>query len=324
MAKFKIEHFKNQTATLRDLETDECMHSSVGAWNEAQTLYVLQSQLEKRLRVPAGKRDGLTHHAHEDASKQVEGRSPLVLYDVGLGIGANAIAALAVLKDLRWDEPKRPLHLISFEKFPEGMAYALSCVKEFPYLHGYGGLIQKLLDQREVHFVFENGGELHWILHVGDFRDFLKGAPPPELIYFDLYSPKRCPHLWSVQTFRRLYQKTLIRQDQGQSTLLITYSASTAVRAALILSGFYVGYGVATSDKRDTTVASTHSAELASPLGAPWLEKWRRSSKPYPHSVEDGAEDENENVGECGAPKREEYRDKEALYSQLSKLLEKK
>ena len=290
MAKFKIEHFKNETATLRDLDTDECMHSSVGAWAEAQALYIEQSQLKKRFTSPAS---GIR-----------EGAYPCVLYDVGLGIGANAIAALQTLKELPPLPHQRRLHLISFEKYPEGMAYALDHQNEFPYLKEFEKLIRHLLFHHEVSHRFENGVELEWQLKVGDFRDFLPQLPSPELIYFDLYSPKKCPELWGVETFQALYQKTLHRREQGHSTFFITYSASTAIRAALLLSGFFVGYGVATSDKKDTTVASTVRQDLSAPLSSEWLEKWKRSGKPYPHGLE--------------------VVDRSALLEQLSKLLEKK
>ena len=300
MAKFKIEHFKNQTATLRDLDTDECMHSSVGAWNEAQTLYIEQSQLVKRLICLLS----LPVLGPLSSSQKDESQSPCVLYDVGLGVGANAIAALQVLKTLSHDECKRPLHLVSFEKYPEGMAYALDHVEEFSYLKGFESLIQTLLIQGEVRCVFENGGELVWKLKAGDFRSHLSDVPVPELIYFDLYSPKKCAELWSVEVFQAFYQKTLDRRRKGLSTLLVTYSASTAVRAALVLAGFYVGYGVSTSDKKDTTLASTEQSELKNPLGLAWLEKWKRSGKPYPFGFS--------------------ATERETLLEQLSKLLEKK
>ena len=303
MAKFKIEHFKNLTATLRDVETDECMHSSVGAWNEAQLLYIQQSQLHERLIFSPKNAGSLLNHSPVPLSEG-SGLSPLVLYDVGLGIGANAIAAIQTLKELPQDEIKRPLHLISFEKYPEGMVYALSHLEEFPYLQGYEEWVQKLLDCRQVNVVFENGGELLWTLDVGDFRDSLSHPPAPELIYFDLYSPKKCPHLWGVETFRCLYEKALPRKNQGLSTLLITYSASTAVRTALLLSQFCVGYGTATSDKKDTTLASTLEQDVKQPLDLSWFEKWKRSGKPYPYGFQSS--------------------DREDLLSQLSKLLEKK
>jgi len=123
------------------------------------------------------------------------------------------------------------------------------------------------------------------------------------LIYFDLYSPKKCPDLWSMEVFQALYQKTLDRRRKGLSSLLVTYSASTAVRAALVLAGFCVGYGVATSDKKDTTLASTERSDLRNPLSWAWLEKWKRSGKPYPFGFTAG--------------------DRESLLEQLSKLLEK-
>jgi hypothetical protein len=54
------------------------------------------------------------------------------------------------------------------------------------------------------------------------------------------------------------------------------------VRVALLLGGFYVGAGLSTGTKRETTVAATAESTLVAPLGARWLERWQRSSARAP------------------------------------------
>lgn len=74
----------------------------------------------------------------------------------------------------------------------------------------------------------------------------------------------------------------LPRLNQGLGTMVLTYSSSTAVRAALLLAGFHVGYGISTGKKKDTTIASTCRADINRPLGPEWIQRWRRSTNPLP------------------------------------------
>jgi hypothetical protein len=134
------------------------------------------------------------------------------------------------------------------------------------------------------------------------------------VIYFDFYSPKSSPDLWTWSIFKRLYD--LCHRGEGDpglqpgvgprrtegrgpnpvptlghpglqarvdpSSTLITYSSSTAVRSALILAGFYVGYGVQTAAKFETTIASTCRDSITSPLGQSWIQHLKRSGRPLP------------------------------------------
>ena len=47
----------------------------------------------------------------------------------------------------------------------------------------------------------------------------------------------------------------------------MTYSAATPTRVTLLLAGFYVGSGVSTGMKGETTVAATRRVALGSLLG---------------------------------------------------------
>ena len=50
----------------------------------------------------------------------------------------------------------------------------------------------------------------------------------------------------------------------------------------MFLAGFYVGYGLATGLKVETTQASTHLKDLNQPLADRWFERWQRSDKQLP------------------------------------------
>ena len=272
--KYQIERFPNGTASIRNLELNECMHSSIGAWTEAQLIYVAQSQIVETLTS--------MHPSHCSG--------PLVIYDIGLGIGANALATLEAVVSLpvRPDnESKAPrVHLISFETQLEGIRAALQYPSDFPFLEKYQEPLQQLLNEGHWKYSGQNlrprGIELHWELKLGDFRDHMISCPKPDVIFFDLHSPKTCPALWGFQTFQLLFSL-----QGAKETRLITYSASTAVRSALLLAGFYVGKGVSTSLKKETTLAASQRNLLKSPLDLHWLEHWRRSSRAIPQDYPD-------------------------------------
>src|SRR5262249_11497339 len=79
---------------MRSIEVGEVMHPGVGPLVEAEELYVRQSRLAERLRAGAA--------------------ADLVVFDVGLGAGSNALAARAEAE--RAPATAARLHLISFEQ----------------------------------------------------------------------------------------------------------------------------------------------------------------------------------------------------------------
>jgi len=63
---------------------------------------------------------------------------------------------------------------------------------------------------------------------------------------------------------------------------LTTYSRSTMLRVTLLLAGFFVGRGIATGLKEETTVAANTRSLLDDPLDSKWLERARRSGSAEP------------------------------------------
>lgn len=253
--KYKIETFPNGAASLLDLEAGETMHSSIGPWAEAQAVYIRQSRLSERLELP--------------------GTTPLVLFDVGMGLAANAVAAWDAFEN---GSRKRELHLVSFEKDFDGLREALEYPEHFAFLRGREDILRQLLIEKRI----QNANGFRWELWEGDFIEHLRSGAlqeAPDLIYYDFYSPRSCPELWTRRAFKDLYR---FCSGSGKATTLYTYCSATSVRTALLLAGFYVGYGVSTQSKRETTVASLELSGLDRPLGDLWLKHWLRSSKPLP------------------------------------------
>jgi queuine tRNA-ribosyltransferase len=98
--------------------------------------------------------------------------------------------------------------------------------------------------------------------------------------------------LWTPAAFAGIFGYA-----HSKSVDLYTYSAATAVRVALLTAGFFVGEGVGTGPKADTTVAFSRESGAANHplkprlLGAEWLARWRRSGSKWPGdlAVEDRA-----------------------------------
>jgi len=234
--------------TLKDPRSGNWMHSRVGPAEEARRIYLDPSRVAERL--------------------QESSTDPLVIWDVGLGIAGNALAAIELSESAR-----RPLQIISFESRLDGIQQALADRSHFPSIEKHAPKLEALLAWGEWH---------GWKLLVGDFRQTVRQAPAPDLIWWDFYSPSTCPELWSVDTFRIAFEAAQAKADAVRPTELFTYSAATPVRLALLLAGFHVGYGAQTPAKNESTMASTRRQSLPRPLGPEWLVKLAISSRPRP------------------------------------------
>src|SRR6266446_3398251 len=79
-------------SSIRQISSGEIMHSRTDPMEEARRLYVEQARLGERL--------------------QEISTEPLILWDVGLGAAANAMAAIECYENA---QPRRRLEIISFE-----------------------------------------------------------------------------------------------------------------------------------------------------------------------------------------------------------------
>ncbi|MCM2278903.1 MAG: tRNA guanosine(34) transglycosylase Tgt [Oligoflexia bacterium] len=245
-------------ASIRQRSSGEIMHSVSEPLEEARRLYVEQTGLSRRLCEP--------------------GSEPLVIWDVGLGAATNAMAAIRCFESLP-GAPSRTLELCSFERDLDPLRLAARFPSRFPQLR-----------HEAPHALLREGrwqnatGTLRWELLEGDFLERMEGTPAPDLIFYDPFSYKTDSPLWTLGTFERVFSGCATKP-----ALLCTYSASTAVRAALLAAGFHVGHGVGTGPKAETTLALTRpeAEPTVRLLGPEWLERWRRSGARYPHGLDE-------------------------------------
>lgn len=251
-------------ASVRQVSSGEIMHSRTSPIEEAQHLYVEQAHLAERLR--AG-----------------EGTEPLVLWDVGLGAAANAMAAIKCYEDAAAAGPVRELRIVSFENDLDSLRLALDHLADFPYLrHEAPAAI--LADGR---WKSRTWPGLSLALLLGDFPGTIRSAPfAPDLIFYDMFSTKTSTQLWSFRTFRSLFEACV-----GRAAELFTYTCSTANRAAMLAAGFHVARGRNAGAKIETTIALTPAAArdpqrpAREILSGDWLAKWARSAAKFPADI---------------------------------------
>jgi queuine tRNA-ribosyltransferase len=257
-------------ASIRQISSGEIMHSRTPPMEEARKLYIEQSNLAERVQL-----------SQEENS---ENASSLVIWDVGLGAAANAMAAILCYEEQAAMGPVRSLRIISFENDLDSLRLAFRHSRDFPYLRhsGPAGILKEGQWQSRQH------PGLSWLLLPGDFLETMSTAPdPPDLIFYDMFSTKTSGDQWTLNAFSKLFEACA-----GRAAELFTYTCSTANRAALLAAGFYVARGRSAGEKLETTIALTPAARAASSscrhelLTPEWLEKWHRSGAKFPGEIQ--------------------------------------
>ena len=244
---------RNGAHAMRDRVTGELMHPVVGPLVEAERLYVAPSRLARRLRTA----DPV----------------PLVLLDVGLGAGSNAIAAWKVSQAQSLGE--RRLEIASFDRSTVALELALK--PEHAAAFGFdreAAAAARTVCSAGAH----RTARTTWRLHHGDLLSTLAEQAPnsADVVFWDPFSPRANPQLWSLAAFRAL------RRVCRAGATVHTYSGATAVRSALLLAGFAVGTGDDVGEHKQNTCAAVDLEDLVAPLDRRWLERLARSSAPLP------------------------------------------
>jgi tRNA U34 5-methylaminomethyl-2-thiouridine-forming methyltransferase MnmC len=266
-AEYSLVRLRNGAHSVRASAYGETFHPVIGPAAEAEALHVRQLHLPERL----------GRHVGE-----------FVIWDVGLGAAANALAVLRALRDC-----PAQVHLISFDHTLEPLRFALAHATALPYLADYREAVEALLRGGGAALEFSNGqNSVRWSLFLDDFPSLLarwrtgsgdsSAVPPPapHAILYDPFSPAKNPAMWTLPVFVNLHQ----RLESARPCALATYSRSTLLRVTLLLAGFYVGVGHATGEKEETTIAANTLELIEEPLPLDWLGRVRRSTSAEPLS----------------------------------------
>ena len=156
---------------MRDRLTGELMHPVVGPAIEAEQLYVGPSRLQARL--------------SDDAAQ-----GALVVLDVGLGAGSNAIAAWRLSESL--PEHFRKLEIVSFDRSLAALQLALQPEHAESFgLIGSGGDAARALLARGRH----QTARTTWRLNEGELLPALAREPEAsaDIVFWDPFSPRANP-----------------------------------------------------------------------------------------------------------------------------------
>ncbi|MBM2802546.1 MAG: tRNA guanosine(34) transglycosylase Tgt [Deltaproteobacteria bacterium] len=294
--------------SLRQISSGEIMHSVTAPSEEANKLYVEQPALASRLinkrsHCAAGVltpalikyRKGEVQPPLETpfngstltsawSTTNRDNVDELVIWDVGLGAAANAMAAIHCFEKRYKDNGRddlRPVRLLSFERDLDPLILAASHPDCLPHMrHGAPSKILAHGGWRHA------SGLLHWQLLKGDFRDYIDSAHVPDIIFYDPFSYKTDAELWTGEIFARIFTRCAAKPAE-----IYTYSASTAVRVALLSAGFFVAQGVGIGPKSETTIAFNRAESAGQHPLAPrlldqkWLARWRRSAAKFPATI---------------------------------------
>ena len=248
---FEIVTVTSGARSVRSREFRQVFHPVVGPMEEARGMHARGSRVGERAAACEG---------------------AFVVWDVGLGAAANAVAVLEECAAHR-------VEMHSFDRTLAPLAFAFEHSEELGYLAPFHAAIESLLATGRAQV-----GGVEWIFHAGEFADSLATAPPPHAILYDPYSPGANREMWTLEHFTRLQA----RLEPARPCLLTSYTRSTAMRVTMLLAGFFVGRGHATGEKDETTIAANDVALLDEPLDAAWLARVVRSTASAPLREEGG------------------------------------
>jgi len=252
-------------SSIRQISSGEIMHSVTPPEEEARILYVEPSRIKERIR---------------DSEN-------IVIWDVGLGAATNAMAALNEIIAAFEASPESTsqVQIVSFENDLDPLKLALRHTHLFPSLR-HAAPATLMHEGYWKHPTLP----IEWTLHHDDFLKKLEIAPKPDLIYYDLFSSNSDIRFWQRDTFQKIK-----KHCEGHPFQVLTYTASTLVRATLLAEGFFVGYGVGIGPKAHTTTIFNDEVlarKTGNLLGAEWLARWERSGAQFPENLNDGQKTE--------------------------------
>ncbi len=246
--KYVITQTSTGIYSFKHLATNEILHGQVGPWQEANLLYVDHSGIK-------------------------ESQSDLfVVYDIGMGCGSQLFAMYeAFIKN----NNIKKLCVVSFDLEKNGLLSLKENISYFPYLSDYTDLLNLLILNDKVMIHTADHREFEWIFIKGDFSQLIpeifNSLPNADVVCYDFFSPAKHPHLWTYQLFAKLYIKSNLEVK------LITYTSATAVRAALLAAGFFVGFGPISGKKAKSTIATKKKSNLTDPLPEVWKQTFTAS-----------------------------------------------
>lgn len=205
----------------------ETFHSSHGAKHEAEAKFVIPSKISEKAQTQAN----------------------LNILDVCYGLGYNSAAAIACIYDLKQSSqtPIANFHIIALENNLEVPQKAIAT----GLVNIWQPAIAQILKTAAEKQIVETK-DLFLNLLIGDARQTMSQVPKKwaDAIFLDPFSPPHCPQLWTVEFIQ------LLANSLKPNGYLVTYSSSSAVRAAMLKAGLQIGAIAPIGRKSPSTIAA--------------------------------------------------------------------
>lgn len=177
------------------------------------------------------KAEALLKFAQATDLTQKAQQSQLCLLDVCYGLGYNSAAALETIWRVN---PNCHIELVGLELDATVPRSAILP----PLMAVWSPTVQTVLNSIALDHHCTTL-TLHARLLIGDARQTIRSlnqqAFQADAIFFDPFSPRRCPQLWTVEFF------TAVSHCLARNGKLATYSRSAAVRSAMLAAGLCIG-----------------------------------------------------------------------------------
>lgn len=157
----------------------------------------------------------------------------MIILDVCFGLGYNSAAALDVAKGLT---------IFALENDPKILEEIQTINADFESYN----IIKEVAKTKEYN---NNEKGIKIKLLLGDARETIhKITEKVDVVFFDPFSPKKCPELWTLEFFKDVYDK------MNKRGILATYSCATHVRQKIKEVGFEVKDGPIFGRKSPSTI----------------------------------------------------------------------
>jgi tRNA U34 5-methylaminomethyl-2-thiouridine-forming methyltransferase MnmC len=199
---------KDGSFTFFSQEFGELFHSRQGAKEEAFLKFANATDLAQKAQQPE-----------------------IRLLDVCYGLGYNTAAALETIWAINPDCQVEIYGLELDETVPQAATIA-------PLIESWSPIVQTVLKALAIDQQYETPSVKAQLL-IGDARQTIQKLAEAsfraDAIFFDPFSPRRCPQLWTVEFF------TVVARCLASTGKLATYSRSAAVRSAILSAGLQIG-----------------------------------------------------------------------------------
>ncbi len=192
---------------------------------------------------------------HGSFLRRVEANQDIHVFEMGFGTGLNL---LLVSEALHQSSSASNVVYTSIEGYPVHSQTAARL--------NYPSLLNPLPGPFDLPSIFEQSkaGVNRFSLHprlelrlfIGLFADYPFDDLPIDCVFFDAFSPKANPELWTSSVFSAIYHHA------SEGAVMSTYCAAVSARAAMCHAGWHVARGPGCKTRREMTIASNDARLL--------------------------------------------------------------